>query len=85
MGKKKENPMDWILNQRKNASKILKPQAHYQEEFGCVAIKWTDKDVEASLETEEGILFDIAMDGEIIGVEILDLNKFKTSKSNKEN
>lgn len=62
---------DWIEKQRKDAEKIFKPKMLYDEENDILNIFWFPKaDYDFSLETESNIVFDIAISGQIKGIEI---------------
>lgn len=74
MAKKKN--LNWILKQQRDVTKIFKPKVHYDEECDFLYITWLPFEKrDFSLETDNGIVFDISKDEEIVGVEIQDFKK----------
>lgn len=73
----------WIEAQQKNVTKIFAPSIDYDSEFDILSIRWLPQwDVEYSLETNNGIVFDIGKfekkkgnNKEVIGLEIFDFKR----------
>ena len=77
----------WIIEQRKDVSKVYAPEMKYSKEFDILHIRWLPQlNYAFSLETENGFVFDISPkpNEEVVGIEIFDfMKKIKQKRGRK--
>ena len=75
--KLKKSKTDWIIQQRKDVSKVFAPRICYDEEYDILSITWFPQlNCIFSLETNDDIIFDIS-EGEkqVKGIQIINFKK----------
>lgn len=75
---KKNKSKNWVIKQRKNVSKIFNPKIAYSKEYDILYITWLPNlKYDFSLETEDGIIFDISEkpQEQVKGIEIHNFSK----------
>lgn len=78
---KEEKFHEMIIRNRKKMDKVLNPRIDYDEEYDIFYICWGNKKVYSTIETSNGIMFDVTRNGTIVGIEIEDLKeKLKKEK-----
>lgn len=68
----------WIKKQQKDVKKVFAPKIDYDKEFDILYIRWFPQfKYIHSLETDNGIIFDISEkpEQEVIGIQIMDFMK----------
>lgn len=66
----------WIKKQKEDAELVFAPEIHYDKEHDILSITWFPKfNVDYSIETKSGFVFDISKEKDVKGIEIFDFKE----------